>query len=226
MERSRDINLNGCSKEKVRLSLSDFFRQKREEKRMTMKVLSQRTGISLRNLEKIESGDWDQLPAPIYIRDFLSKCAYAFFEDERIFLDIYEYEVSSKINEKYSDAKKMIKKSFIITPKTIAKSSFLIFVCILIAYFIFQLNYLLGSPKLIAVSPKNDIITRLKEIEISGFTQSENKVSINENDIFVDSRGFFNETIPLQLGINTINIKATNRLNKDYIIIRRIILEE
>ncbi|MBI3671184.1 helix-turn-helix domain-containing protein [Candidatus Azambacteria bacterium] len=214
-------------KEAKQLSLKELFKKIREDKKISLKALSEKSGVSLRNLEKIESGEWSQLPASIYVKDFLSKCADILGEDEKIFSELYDKELSLKKFEKKDDAaKRTIKMPFIITPKITAQAIFLTFILMIASYFVFQINYLLGSPKLVAVSPENDIITRSKEIEVSGSTQPDNRVLINDNDIFVDGNGFFSVSIPLQPGINTIKIKATNRLNKDYIIIRRIILEE
>ncbi len=207
------------------LPLENVFERKRKEKKISLRGLSQKTGISIRNLEKIEMGDWENLPASIYIEDFLSKCAVAFSENKDFFLDLYKKEIFLRKDNKDSSIKKVSKRAFVITPKIIAKVSFVLFIAVILFYFIIQLNYLLGDPKLVVTNPKNDIITKSKEIKISGNTQPDNKITINENDVFVSSDGSFFEVIPLQDGINTIKIKALNRLNKESLIIRRIILE-
>jgi transcriptional regulator with XRE-family HTH domain len=207
------------------LSLSEFFEMERRSRMMTLKDISKETGISVGNLKRIESGEWSKLPAKIYVQNFLSKCANLFELDKSVFLDLYEKEVGfrSYDNERLE---KISKKSFIITPKLVTKSVFVVFIAVVLFYFFFQLNYLTGDPKLVVSEPERDIITISKEIIISGQTQRDNKVTINDNEVFVDGEGVFSEVIPLQLGMNSVKIKAVNRLNKESIIIRRIILQE
>lgn len=226
MEKMKSKNNSGFGERGIEeFPLENVFEKKRKEKKLSFRGLSQKTGVSVQNLQKIETGDWKNLPASIYVEDFLSKCAVAFGEDKDFFLDLYKKEISLEKNKKDISIKKVSKKAFIITPKIITKISFLLFIAVILFYFIVQLNYLLGDPKLVVTNPKNDIITKSKEIEISGNTQPDNKITLNESDIFVNSEGYFSEIIPLQDGINTIKIKAINRLNKESLVIRRIILE-
>ena len=207
------------------LSLNKLFEQERKAKNMSFKSLSKKTGISTRNLQKIEEGKWSELPARIYIIDFLSRCERALGLSDGYFVDVYnsEFKNQDDINLR---VKKISKKSFVVTPKIITKSAFFLFIISILFYFIFQLSYLLGDPKLIVTSPKDDIITSTKDLVISGVTQPDNKVYVNDNELFVNSNGEFTEIIPLQPGLNTIKVKAKNRLNKEFLIIRRVILEE
>ncbi len=206
-------------------SLSELFELKRKSKKMTLKEVSKETGISLGNLKKIENGEWTKLPAKIYVQDFLSKCADLFALKKSVFLDLYEKENGFEINQN-KRLEKISKRSFIITPKLAVKSVFILFIAIVLFYFFFQLNNLIGDPKLIVSEPERDIITTSKELTVSGQTQRDNKVTINDNEVFVNVDGGFSEIIPLQSGMNSIKIKAINRLNKESIITRRIILEE
>jgi cytoskeletal protein RodZ len=206
------------------LSLSELFKKEREARNLDIKQLSVAAGVSTSNLKMIESGRWKDLPSEIYTKNFLSKCAKVFLIDENIFLDLYVKEAGIKNNNEKIE--RISKRSFLVTPKIVAGAVFALFVVVVVVYFVFQMSYLLGNPQLFVTSPEYDIITEVKEIEISGTTQHDNKVTINDNDVFVDADGHFSEMIPLQPGINNIRIKAINRLNKESVIIRKIILEE
>ncbi len=225
IERSNNTNNEFQERGVEVLPLNKLFEKERKAKKMPFKLLSKETGISVRNLQKIEEGKWSDLPARIYIIDFLSRCEKALGLSSGHFVDVYnsEFKYQDDINLK---VKKISKKSFVVTPKIIAKSTFFLFIISILFYFVFQLSYLLGNPKLIVTSPKDDIITSTKDLVISGITQPDNKVYINDNELFVDSNGEFTEIIPLQPGLNTIKVKAKNRLNKEFLIIRRVILEE
>ena len=226
MKNNKDNDLPFDENTIEELPLNDTFRKKRTEKNISHEELSEKTGISTGNIKKIESGEWEKLPADIYVKDFLSKCAKVFDTDESIFLNLYEKEVFSEDTKEKHKVRKISKKYFVITPKLITKLVFTVFIVVILSYFSMQLSYLLKNPEIFVTNPKDDIITELKEVEVKGSTHPDNKVTINEGDIFVESSGDFSESIILQSGINTIKIKATNRLNKESIIIRRIILEE
>ena len=206
------------------VGLSEFFKTERKSKMISLSDLSKETGISVRNLKKIENGEWSKLPAKIYVQNFLVKCANFFDLDESIFLDLYEKEVKLKTDD--NKLEKITKKSFVITPKILTKSFFILFIIIILFYFSFQLTYLLGDPKLIVSEPKHDIITKSKELLVSGQAQRDNKVTVNENEVFIDGDGNFSEIVPLQPGMNFIKIKAVNRLNKESIITRRVIFQD
>ncbi len=206
-----------------RPSFSEFFQLKRKSAMMSLSELSKKTGISVKNLKNIEQGEWSNLPAKIYVLNFLSKCAKLFKISESDFLNLYEKEF--KYNNDFK-LKKISKKSFIVTPRIVVKVVFIFFIVFVLFYFLFQLNYLIGEPKLIIFQPERDLITKSKEILIKGQTQRDNKVVINENEVFVNNDGNFSEYIPLQLGMNFVKIKAINKLNKESIIIKRIILKE
>jgi len=224
---TNNIEGEGVKEFKEDLLLNEAFQKIREDKSVTLKDLSLKTGISVRNLKKIESGDWDDLPASIYVESFLVKCESVLGVDDGYFLNIYKNDISDSEKEAVSiNTKKMPSRFLVVSPKLLTKLFFALVSLIILFYFAFQLNYLLGDPKLVVTNPENDIITEIKELSVTGLTQADNKVYINENELFVDSNGGFSEVVPLQPGLNTIKIIAKNRLNKEYSIIRRVILEE
>ena len=207
------------------LTLGEIIKRQRESKKIDLKKLSEVTGISVRNLKKLEEGDYESLPAEIYIESFISKCEkHLGFEDGQL---LYLYKNERKQVDRIQDqnVSKISTKSFVLTPKIIWKILAVSVALIILVYFSIQLSYLLGAPKLVVINPESDIITESKEIVISGSTQPDNKVTINNNDIFVDREGGFSETIPLQEGVNTIEVKSVNRFGKESSVIRRIMLQ-
>lgn len=207
------------------LTLGEIIRRQRESKKIDLKKLSEVTGVSVRNLKKLEEGDYESLPAEIYIESFILKCEkHLGFEDGQL---LYLYKNERKQADRIPDqnVSKISTRSFILTPKIIWKITVALIVFIILVYFSMQLSYLLGAPKLVVISPESDIITESEEIVISGSTQPDNKVTINNNDVFVDREGVFSEAIPLQEGVNTIEVKSVNRFGKESLVIRRIMLQ-
>ncbi len=208
------------------LPLNKVFERERKAKKMSLKALSEKTGISLRNLQKIEKGKWEDLPAEIYLRSFFEKIEKAMNLKNGYLLDLYEKEVAFlKRQNNNKPIKRISKDFFVVTPKLVARFIFFVFFVFIIVYFFYQLNFLVAEPKLIVTNPENDIITELKEITVLGQTYPDNKVMINGNEVPVDENGNFSASLLLQEGINTIKITSENRIGKQKVIIKRVILK-
>lgn len=206
------------------LALGELIKRQRELRNISIKELSEQTGISVNNLKNLEAGNYNNLPADIYVESFIVKCEQTLgFENDELLI-LYKNERKTSGRNQVQEISKMPAKSFSVTPKTIGKFLVVFLTFFVLIYFGIQLSYLLGAPKLVVITPESDIITELKEISISGTTQPDNKVTINNNDIFVDREGSFSEIVPLQDGVNTIEIKSTNRFGKESVVIRRVML--
>ena len=66
------------------------LKEKRKVLGLTLKDISQRTRISVVNLEAIENGDLHLLPAPIYTRNFIRTYAHNLDIDSKPILESYE----------------------------------------------------------------------------------------------------------------------------------------
>jgi cytoskeleton protein RodZ len=66
------------------------LKEKRKALGLTLKDISQRTRISVVNLEAIENGDLHLLPAPIYTRNFIKTYAHNLDIDSKPILESYE----------------------------------------------------------------------------------------------------------------------------------------
>lgn len=206
------------------LVLGELIKRQRESKNISIKELSEQTGISVNNLKNLEVGNYNNLPADIYVENFVAKCEQALgFESGKLLIQ-YQNERKSSDRNQNQEVSKIPARSFTITPKVIGKFLVVFLTLFIVTYFGIQLSYLLGAPKLVVITPESDIITELREISVSGMTQPDNKVTINNNDIFIDREGSFSEIVPLQDGVNTIEIKSTNRFGKESVVVRRIML--
>ncbi|MBA4397297.1 MAG: hypothetical protein C0394_07940 [Syntrophus sp. (in: bacteria)] len=67
----------------------------REAKGLTLRDLYERTRISVVNLEAIEKGQFQVLPAPVYARPFIRSYALVIGADSKILLDAYEKHLQS-----------------------------------------------------------------------------------------------------------------------------------
>lgn len=201
-----------------------FLKEARARKKMSVDELAAAASISSRDLERLEAGDYGQLPADIYVKSFLERCAGELDIKEDYLLDLYRKETLNHKNKKEARAPAASRrKSFTITPKLLIMTASAIGVVLLVIYFWYQLSGLLAPPFLFVDSPGNDIITSEETISISGRTSKDSHIFINEREVEVNGDGSFSDDFHMELGINVVEIKSVNRFGKETVLIRRII---
>jgi len=78
------------------LTIGKLLKQKREEKDLTIKVISQQTKIHLILLENLENDRFDKLPSKTYLRGFVKSCAKLLQIDQEYALELLEKSYHSK----------------------------------------------------------------------------------------------------------------------------------
>ncbi len=58
-------------------SVGQFLREKREERRMSVEEIARATRVPASSVERIESDQFDELPAEVFVRGFLKSYAQA-----------------------------------------------------------------------------------------------------------------------------------------------------
>ena len=70
---------------------------------------------------------------------------------------------------------------------------------------------IIKPPTLTIFEPQNNITTELRTINISGQTDPEIELSINNELILADNSGAFKKSINLSPGLNILKVKATKK---------------
>jgi len=202
-------------------TLGDKLKDSRESMKMPLRQASEKTNIPLNYLEYLEAGDYDELPADVYIVAYLKKYA------EILNLNIEETVKQFKAEKGVIvDLPKKSKndKGVVITPKRLTLVVGIIVIALIFGYFWHQLSYLLSPPSIKITQPASDLTTSQRFVEVSGQTESDVYLTINGKEVYVDSRGYFKSAINLELGLNILKIEAKDRLGKTNTIIRRVMV--
>jgi hypothetical protein len=216
--------MNGFTKKTVgTLTLGEKLQKIRGDKRISLNEISRVTKIQLTYLEYLEAGDYDKLPAEVYVKGFLRSYADFFGIDEKIFLKLYKREREIKNNLKNNNNKNRLVEiskpinisPFVFTPKKI----FLFIITIIVLGGIFllykEIDSFASAPSLLILNPQNNTETESNSIYIEGVTDKETRLFINDQTILVNDDGRFRENVILQKGLNVINIKAINKFDKE-----------
>lgn len=210
----------GFVKKKVRsYTLGERLRSIREESNLALSEISKGTKVRKDYLEKIEAGDFEDLPSEVYVKGFLRSYAQYLKIDPQEVVKQYEKERGIQKNLKknkpsLSKAKKFNLPSITLTPKIFTGLFFLILIVGVFFYFYREVGKFSEDPRLVILQPTNNISLDKSSVEVIGVTDKENKITINGQSVLVNDKGEFKETIGLQNGVNQIAVKAMNKFEK------------
>jgi cytoskeletal protein RodZ len=211
----------GFTQKKVHsYTLGEQLRNIRGEGRITLHEVSRETKIPVKYLEMIEGGKYELLPPDVYVKGFLKSYAELLGINPQKIIRLYQRELDIKNNLNGKEKKKPVRKKtkisrFVVTPRIVVVS--LVALAIIGGFFYLyrQIDRFASVPRLVITEPSGDGNIQGNSISISGFTDPDAKLSINEQPVMVNDKGEFKEDILLQSGVNTIKISSMNRFNKE-----------
>lgn len=235
--------MNGFTKKSVRtLTLGEKLGKLRSDRRISLSEVSRATKIQVKYLEYLEDGAYEKLPADVYVKGFLRNYSEFLGIDEKILIKLYEKERGIKNNlEKgkklsaipfqsgfFSRQIEAIRQKrnvlaggerinispFVITPRIIAIGIILLLIFGGFFYLYREIGSFASAPRLVIISPEKNYATSENSVEVSGITDRDAKIFINEHPVLVNDDGKFRENLTVQSGTNTVTIRAVNRFEK------------
>jgi len=213
---------NGFTKKSVgTLTLGEKLKKLRGDKRISLGDVSRYTKIQVAYLEYLEEGDYDSLPADVYVRGFLRSYADFLGVDERILIRLYDKEKGIKKNldkEKISglkEKKPIDISSFVFTPQKIIVSGVVLVVLLGLFFLYREVDSFASAPSLVILSPDNNSEVQGNSVYVKGVTEKEAALFINGQPILVGGDGRFGENLTLQAGLNNISVKSVNKFKKE-----------
>lgn len=190
--------------------------QARLEKGLTLEDVAKNTKIKVQFLEYIEKGQYGNLPSVSYAQGFVKNYAK--------FLRINEKEVMALFRREFDEDKafsvlpKGFEKSeeFPISKIRVGQSLILVILILVIAvfYVLYQYRGAFLNPPLTILAPVNRSTVMSSRVEVSGKTDPNATVYIDNNAVSVDQNGNFNEVINVFPGKTLITVKAVNKFSK------------
>lgn len=212
---------SGFTRKKVEsLTLGEKLKKLRTDFRMSLTDVAKATRIQVKYLELLESGAYEKLPADVYVRGFLRSYARYLNVDEQALVKLYERERNIQQNLGHETKKKepafaLAPVSLVITSRTliIGMIGLLLFGAFFYLYREFQS---FGSePLLVIYAPENGSVVDRGDVLLSGKTDRGAQVTLNGQNIFVDTDGTFHEKLVLNPGVNAVNLRTVNRFEKE-----------
>lgn len=212
-------------------TVGDILHEKRRRNVFSLEDVAKKLKIQTRYLRALEKGDYKELPANVYTRGFIKSYADYLGLDPEGILALYKTERNiinniDKKNRGDNEDKEFKNSRVIVTPRLVKVVAVIIIIAGLFFYLWFQISGLSAPPKLLVKEPLIDKTISEDSIVIIGETKSGADVTINGQSVYVDTEGNFKESVALQVGLNNLRIVAANKLDKENIIERKIMVEK
>ena len=201
---------------------ANFLNERMRERNLTFKRLSELTGVSVRHLEALSSGNPDRLPSAPYLKGYLSRLGevLGFDPDEA-------WKEMKKMAEAKSSGKSDEPSRNRFSREPIGKyviAGIVVFLFLLYAGLRFY--KISGTPSVTISSPQeNMIVIGENSFSLAGNVSNSSELKINGEQVQVQSDGSWQKTVSLQPGINTVEITAKKFLGREAKIIKQIVYQ-
>ena len=186
----------------------------RENAGVSLEELSEKTKISRKYLEALEECTFATLNiSSLYLKNFVKKYVQTLGGDPRPYLDqLADEELPRSENVRVAAPTHQRHRFQLSDIPGIVRFGVLGFVVIIVlSYLGFHVHNILKPPYLLVANPTDGYISKDGSIMITGLTDPETKIMVNDVQISNDVHGNFSETVILTPGINTLTIKAENK---------------
>ena len=210
-------------------TLGDKLKKTRKKKQMSLLKIEERTGIQVKYLIALETGNYHKIYGEIYLKNFLSIYAKVLNLNTEEILKLFKEEqkillAGQRVNFNiFSKIKKKTRLLFI--PNIFKKNLIRFFFIILLIYVLFEIANIISPPKLIIQNPLDNLIISESIINIKGETNINANIKINNQEISKNNNGSFNKIINLQPGLNLIKISTQKKHSREMIQYRTIIVK-
>jgi len=210
------------SPDRTDLTVAALLTKRREDLGYSLKEVEKSIQVRKRYLELIEAGDYEHLPDNVYSLGYIKSYADYLGFDTAPIINMYKKErlayQSTQHPGRTTDVEKQISlkpiesKGFAISSKSLIVTLTVVLFVALLSYLVWQVAVLAAPPK-ISLNTNQDKVTT-DYIIISGQTNSDADVFIDNSPILTNSDGSFSERVALINGSNQITVTAKNRLGK------------
>ena len=207
-------------------TVGELLRQARESLDCSLGEAEQTTRIRLKYLRALEEGQFERLPEEVYVLGFVRRYALFLhldaaditrqFRGERLAAEKLGLDpIADRKTPTLSRLKPIREPRFVVTPKLFWLSASLVMVVSVAGYLWYQIHGFLAAPALDLAAAERELVVSTPSIAIEGRTTGTAMVTINAEPVALDIEGNFHQEVHLEPGLNTIEVAAKNRLNRE-----------
>lgn len=202
--------------DRVPQTLGEKLRALRRGQAVSLDMIEERTHIQRRYLEALEQGRYDELPAPLYSRNFIRAYARELNADEEYFLELYEEECGrcDLVDPMRMPRQRVRRMRLLVWNRFVKFGGVLAVIFLLFGYLGWQIQSIVSPPEIVLFSPADETITGEAIITVEGLVEDESTVYVNDEQVVVNDDRTFKTQIDLEKGLNLITVEAERRYSK------------
>jgi hypothetical protein len=209
-------------------TLGEKLRALRRTQAVSLPMLEDKTRIQKRYLEALERGRYDELPEPLYTRNFLRAYARALGADENYFLELYEEEVGQMdlLGPHRLPRMRVRKGRFFVFSRVTAAAAVALPALMIVGYLLWQTSSLLRPPEVVILEPADGSAVSSALLPIEGYvTDTDVTVVVNGETVVVDEALHFSTQVDLIRGLNVVTVEAKRRYSRPAVLYRRVVFD-
>lgn len=208
-------------------SIGLILKNARNKRGLTVEDIQAAIKVHPKYIRALENDDYSVFEGKVHSKGFL-KIYAQYLElnlDELLALWRREYErvFESADHRKLIGIKPLESAKFIVTPSLVASVVLVVLLLGFFTFLYFQYRQFTGTPTLEIYYPDDNQVLETDVLDLTGKTEVGAQVFINNQQIVTNPDGGFLTSLKLKEGLNTISIKAKNKLEKETEIVRTII---
>lgn len=198
-------------------TVGEVLKEHRENAGMSLRKASSLCQLNQSYLESLENNDYKSLPADVYTRNFLQKYALCLKLNPHTVIQKYNKEKDICQRAKRPDKQKKCQKyiQFFSHPLFLRALLFSIIIIGLLSYLGIKVYQITEPPDLMVFNLEKTLSITEKSLTITGQSEPETQVQINDRQIITDQGGGFSITLDLQKGLNIIKISARKKHSRE-----------
>jgi len=207
-------------------TIGEILKTARQEKGISLEDISHTTRISLVYLEAIEKNDFKTLPAAAFTKGFIQNFARTVGVKPKNALAIFrrDYDQDERGRIVPRGLEKPVRRPLdVFTPATTTLVLSIVIGIVITVFFVRQLFTFVSAPEISVHQPQeNQTVT--SPITVSGTTDPQATVTLNNRLVNVDPQGKFETQITLPEGEHVLVVTATSRGDKSATVQRAVIV--
>jgi cytoskeletal protein RodZ len=209
-------------------TVGELLRQERVKQHKTLEQIAEKTKIRPGILDHLEKGEYHFLPSRTYVQGFVKAYAHALKMDSEKALAFFRREYDMKEHDQPAPPQPLRRTGPIITPGKLVTIAGTLLLLLFFGVLFWQYRQFAGRPVLIIDYPPDQTVTQRPFINVSGKTDPEAEILVNDQNVPVTAEGSFQVTINLQEGTNRITVVAKNSIGKETVLERevQVVLEQ
>ncbi|MFH1711981.1 MAG: helix-turn-helix domain-containing protein [Patescibacteria group bacterium] len=208
-------------------TLGEKLRALRRGQAVSLEMMEKSTHIQRRYIEALERGRYEELPEPLYSRNFIRAYARALHADENYFLELYEEEcgLCDLVAPMRTPRQKVRKSRFLVWNRFLKFGMLGLVALAVVGYLGWQIQAIVSPPEVVLLSPVDASMTKKAMVEVEGVVEGEATVYVNGEQIVVNQDQSFETLVDLEKGLNVIMIEAERRYSRRAVIERRVVFD-